>query len=316
MRYYITILLLALTTSCLFAQNPMGDKLFKQGMELQKTKTVAKQQQAIAKFKSAKVAYDSAEKKKNCDNAINTSNAIIKSLSNNNKTKKTRTESIQKTDEPVPTLVLSCNKLVFNNVSSPGKISILTNQKKWSAKIISKSTMNDFAVIKELYDTNELEITCVDNIGYKQREMVIEITAGRIKKNITIEQKGKPTNFYAGDTMIQISKKGGKKTVELYSNYNGAYDDNNAKNWHLISKPEWANVIPGEMKQKNLLKKITDAVTGKNLEEDAKPDIVTSIANIAILAIPKKSEEYEQGRKGEIILESGNKQITIVILQL
>ena len=60
-----------------------GDKLYSQGLELQKKQTVQSQKSAIAKFQSAKKLYDSAAKKKLCDDAIAVSNNIIKSISIN-----------------------------------------------------------------------------------------------------------------------------------------------------------------------------------------------------------------------------------------
>ena len=69
----------------LIVANPLmaqtsGDKLYSQGLELQKKQTVQSQKAAIAKFQSAKKLYDSAVKKKQCDDAIAVSNNIIKGL--------------------------------------------------------------------------------------------------------------------------------------------------------------------------------------------------------------------------------------------
>ena len=60
-----------------------GDRLYSQGLELQKKQTIQSQKSAIAKFQSAKKLYDSAAKKKQCDDAIAVSNNIIKTISTN-----------------------------------------------------------------------------------------------------------------------------------------------------------------------------------------------------------------------------------------
>lgn len=64
------VLLCMMTTSlCMFAQES-ADKLYLEGQRLQKTMTIASQDQAIAKFKSAKAIYKVATKKTMCDNQI------------------------------------------------------------------------------------------------------------------------------------------------------------------------------------------------------------------------------------------------------
>ena len=60
------------------AQN--GDKLFIDGQKLQQTMTVASQNAAIQKFKAAKVAYTTADKKKMCDNQIAICNKNISQI--------------------------------------------------------------------------------------------------------------------------------------------------------------------------------------------------------------------------------------------
>ena len=70
----------------IMAQNS-GDRLYSQGLELQKKQTVQAQKSAIAKFQSAKKLYDSAAKKKQCDDAIAVSNNIIKTISTNKRSK-------------------------------------------------------------------------------------------------------------------------------------------------------------------------------------------------------------------------------------
>lgn len=65
-----------------FSQNAQADKLYSEGLSLQKIMTVKSQKAAIAKFTSAKKLYDSAANKKKCDNAISKSKRIIKELEN------------------------------------------------------------------------------------------------------------------------------------------------------------------------------------------------------------------------------------------
>ena len=67
-RLYIIILVMCFPIG-INAQSA-GDRLFKQGQELQMKQNERSQNQAIAKFTAAKKAYDSADKKSMCDNQI------------------------------------------------------------------------------------------------------------------------------------------------------------------------------------------------------------------------------------------------------
>ena len=57
-----------------------ADKLYAQGVAYMKTMTVTSQNQAIATFKKAKVAYDSSVRKRLCDDMVTICNGIIKKL--------------------------------------------------------------------------------------------------------------------------------------------------------------------------------------------------------------------------------------------
>ena len=65
-----------------------GDRLFKQGQELQMKQNERSQNQAIAKFTAAKKAYDSADKKSMCDNQIKICKSNITTIRKNATTKK------------------------------------------------------------------------------------------------------------------------------------------------------------------------------------------------------------------------------------
>ena len=80
MKKFLSLLIAILfSTTLMFAQSS-GDKLYNQGLQLQKTMTIQSQNQAISKFNSAKKLYDSAAKKAQCDQAISVSRNIIAKL--------------------------------------------------------------------------------------------------------------------------------------------------------------------------------------------------------------------------------------------
>jgi len=89
-------LMLCFTVSATAQSN--ADKLFMEGQNLMKTMTVDKQQQAINKFKAAKIAYTPTEKKQMCDNQIDICNKNIQTIKANaksNKQKKQQAEESQ-----------------------------------------------------------------------------------------------------------------------------------------------------------------------------------------------------------------------------
>ena len=67
-RLLFTLLICCLSVS-LYAQSA-ADNEYAQGVQLMKTKTVEKQNEAIKKFSAAKIMYNTAEKKKKCNNMI------------------------------------------------------------------------------------------------------------------------------------------------------------------------------------------------------------------------------------------------------
>ena len=87
-----------------------GDKLFMEGQKLQQTRTIAAQNQAIKKFKAAKVVYTAAEKKTMCDNQIAICNSNIAALKNSNRPLKQG--SVEQEKEP--DFSLSSNEVVFD----------------------------------------------------------------------------------------------------------------------------------------------------------------------------------------------------------
>lgn len=76
----IFLLLVFVAMSANVCAQSAADKLFNEGIKLQKTRTEASQNAAIKKFKAAKISYDSAAKKKSCDTQISKCNKIIEEL--------------------------------------------------------------------------------------------------------------------------------------------------------------------------------------------------------------------------------------------
>lgn len=292
----LLILTLFILPISMYAQKA-ANNLYNKGIAAQKIMTIESQEEAIDFFTKAKKAYDSKANKAKCDAAIAKSEENKKNL--------------------VPdVLAIDTESLNFMDVSAPGYINVNTNREDWSVKLKSTEGGSDFAVAKKTEDGRQIKITCLDNKTYQNRTAIFEVTAGKLTKEIVVEQKGLHVNFavQTGMTSIECKKKGGSVSVIVGSDSKETYGENNSLNWHVISKPDWADVSGSLKKAKENLWDRIDRIF-KGTDESLVANGVISEANIMILRIDKNSDEYATGRIGEVILESGNKQITIKLLQ-
>ena len=315
MKTNIKLLLLCAIMSFsnpIMAQNS-GDRLYSQGLELQKRQTVQAQKSAIAKFQSAKKLYDSAAKKKQCDDAITVSNNIIKTISTNKKSKSS-SHTVKEAELKASVLELSNEKLQLDCERRSVIVNITTTESEWSVTPISNNNGMAFISVNQHSEERSFEIVCSANNSTKLRSQVIEVRAGDLKKTLVIEQSGKPIILSVEKTVVEFSSKGGSKSIEVYSNSDSSEEDNNKRNWKVISKPEWVNVIGEEYKKKGLFGKIGDAAKGllkKNSASTEDPSVVTSIMEIVVSSKSKSNPS----RSGEIVISSDGQQATIIVQQ-
>lgn len=290
-----------------------GDRLYSQGLELQKKQTVQSQKSAIAKFKSAKKLYDSAAKKKQCDDAIAVSNNIIKTISTN-KNSRGNSQSDKTTDLKTSVLELSNEKLQLDCERKSVTVSLTTTEVEWSVTPITNDDGEAFISVNQHKDEKKFEIVCSANISTRQRSQSIEVRAGELKKILTVEQSGVPIILSVEKTVIEFSSKGGSKSIEVYSNSDSVEEDNNNRNWKIVSKPEWVSVIGEEFKEKGFLRKLSDKAKGllkKGSASANAPSVITSVMKIVVASKPKN----ESSRNGDIVISSENQQATIIVQQ-
>lgn len=290
-----------------------GDRLYSQGLELQKKQTVQSQRSAIAKFKSAKKLYDSAAKKKQCDDAIAVSNNIIKSISINKATNG-NSQNVNNAELKTSVLELSNEKLQLDYESRSVSVNITTTEDEWSVTTIANDDGKAFVSVNQHRDEKSFEIVCPENSSTRQRSQSIEVRAGELKKIIIVEQSGKPTILSVEKTVVEFSSKGGSKSIEVYSNSDSLEDDNNNRNWKVVSKPEWVSVIGEEFKEKGFLGKLGDkakSLVKKGTVSAGDPSVVTSIMMIVVASKSKN----EPSRSGDIVINSENQQATIIVQQ-
>lgn len=320
-KYAIAICCLMLGIMETSAQTS-GDRLYNQGLELQKKQTIAAQNSAIAKFRSAKKLYDSAVKKKQCDNAVQVSLNIIQSLKRGtgSYSVKTRTNTgnnkyMPPAAEPETTLSLSNTRLTLDDDYKTVSVTVTTNVKEWSVAPVSNSDGTSFLSVNKDGENNTFEIVCPANNTTHKRSQEVEVVAGTAKKRVIVEQESKPVTLVAEKNLLEFPHKGGNKTIEIYCNSDIIVKENYDQNWKIISKPQWVEIVVEAKKNKNFLGKVadfaTDLVKG-NVSVADDPNIKTSTVKVVVSGISKKDSE---GRKGEIVLGSGKQHTTIMLIQ-
>ena len=266
-----------------------------------------------AQPESAKKLYDSAAKKKQCDDAIAVSNNIIKTISSN---KRSRGSSLNVKESELKTSVLelSNEKLQLDCERRSVTVNITTTETDWSITPISNNDGMAFISVIQHPEERSFEIICSSNNSTRRRTQVVEVRAGTLKKTLVVEQGGKPTILSVEKTVVEFGSKGGSKSLEVYSNSDSSEGDNNNRNWRVVSKPEWVNVIGEEFKEKGFLGKLTDTAKGlvkKNSASAEDPTVVTSVMRLVVSSKPKN----DSSRSGEIVISSENQQVTIIVQQ-
>ncbi len=315
---------------CVVAANAQssGDKLYNQGLALQKTMTKSAQNQAISKFQSAKKLYDSAAKKKQCDDAIAVSRGIISSLgsgggkgdrgsgggsSKNSGGSKQKIEK-QETREAA-TLTLSNKVFHPGQQASEMEVSVTTNQKEWSVAPIADRDGKSFVAVTKV-DDHIFKISVPFNPGADARTQYVQVTAGSAKEKVEVTQIGREIELTANKTSIKVGKKSKTEKIDIICNSDAEYSENYGNNWRVLSAPDWVRVVgeaPKKEESKGLFGKMVDM--GKDavskVSGSKEIDGVKSKAQIFIDPLPANLSS----RDGEIVIESGYKTFRIVVIQ-
>ena len=290
-----------------------GDRLYSQGLELQKKQTIQSQKSAIAKFQSAKKLYDSAVKKKQCDDAIAVSNSIIKTISTS-KNSRGNSQSAKTAELKTSVLELSNEKLQLDCERRTVTVSLTTTEAEWSVTPITNDDGGAFVSVNQHRDEKNFEIVCSANNSTRQRSQSVEVGAGELKKVLIVEQSGKPTILSVEKTVVEFSSKGGSKSLEVYSNSDSSEEENNNRNWKVVSKPEWVSVIGEEFKEKGFLGKLGDTAKGLVKKQSASAEDPSVVTSLMKLVVSSKSKN-DSSRSGEIVISSENQQATIIVHQ-
>lgn len=315
LKYFICSILLSMSINTNAQSN--GDKLFMEGQNLQKTMTVASQNAAIKKFQAAKVVYTTSDKKKMCDNQISICKSNISSLrGGRNKGNKNN----EKEEKPAVTLSLSQKEVVFDGAKG-GTFNIVVTAPTmdWNFNIPDGvGGLDNFAKVTRSSDAKSINIEVGENPTTLDRMQIVNVTNATSTEVLSILQTGKPVTLSTSSNEIEFGLKGGKKTIELYTNSDSIITSNNDLTWYIESRPDWLETNVEVKKDKSVFGKGLSALKGLvsgSASASQEADVKISNIKITVQPIPKSSPLYQKGRKGEIVFASQDKRYKINIVQ-
>lgn len=323
MKKFLSLLIaIFFSTTLMFAQSS-GDKLYNQGLQLQKTMTIQSQNQAISKFNSAKKLYDSKAKKDQCDHAISVSRNIIANLKSGGGGgsprgggkpggQTTKQEEVKVT----PKLDVSNSQFDVDLSSKKLTVNVNTNQSEWSVSTVSASDGSSFLTVKKTGDST-FDITVPQNYSAESREQKVMVTAGDLTRYVTVAQTGRHVDIDVNKKTLKFKEKGGDQKIDVSCNSDVSYEDNFNENWYVESKPAWIIVTINEKREKGFFSKMLDKgeelIKGKK-NEDA--SMIKSGITVTCSHLQPGTAEAFTGRKGNIVLRSGDSTVTIYVTQL
>ena len=196
---FTVVVLFALIALNVNAQSA-GDRLFAQGQKYQMTQTEKSQNLAIAKFRSASKAYDSATKKAMCNNQITICQNNIKTIrakaangGKRHKEKVKKTEEVEEKEsqqadperEPVK-LSLSVSSVEFKAAGKKNdnhEVTVNCNYDDWTY------TLPDW--VQAIKNGNRLLLTASPNDTESERSGTLTVTCDDTKAELMIYQKSK-----------------------------------------------------------------------------------------------------------------------------
>lgn len=210
----------------------VGDRLFHQGKQFQRTMTVASQNQAINKFSAAKVAYTTAADKSKCNSEIAVCKRNIASLNQKRtgsdkpptggtgkgtggtggkKGGKTGGYGNYVSDDVVPGLNISQDTIVFNAITASETAPTITVKAfplpdTWTFSY--PDTISWCKVERTDSTTLTFHLTAQNRTSTIPRSFEVNVKHGSEAKNITVLQKGKPVELSIEKNQVMFGKDG------------------------------------------------------------------------------------------------------------
>lgn len=305
----IVFCFMAIMATCAWGQRSSGDNLYREGQEYQKKMTIKSQQTAIEKFTAAKKLYDNTDNKQKCDDAIEVSKTIIREL----KKPKPKPDTPAPKEEKVE-LTLGVDTLNVDYDQREAAVSVSTTESSWTAIPLLPSEGDSFVTLTKDSSNKSVHVSCPENTSTEPRLQKVEIKSGDLFASFIVVQKGKPVVLDVSEVIVEINAKGSRKEIEVYCNSDKSYSSNGQLNWEVKSKPDWIMCVGEKTKQSGLLsnvyEKTRNVIAGKDkkgIPSDCKSSFLSILAD--------SKDKKAPSRSGDIIIESGNQRITILVKQ-
>lgn len=194
----ILFCLVMLCVSVYASAQSSGDKLFMEGQKFQQTQTIAAQNQAIKKFRAAKVVYTTADKKTMCDNQIKICENNIISLRQKSKPTETKVIVKESSDSVSVTQVAPPVKEVRRNVElslSETRLDFKCKPKEGATQSVNvKCNYDDWEISSQpewttVYTaTGKLSVEVTENETEEDRSGVIKVKCGEKEVDLVVNQ--------------------------------------------------------------------------------------------------------------------------------
>ena len=288
-----------------------ADKLFNEGQKLMEKGTRQSYALAIKKFKAAKALYATEAKKKLCDDQIR----LCKPSPTPNPKPKPKPEPT-----PEPAFAVSKNRIDFEGDKAGSlNIAVTAPSLDWQLNIPTGiAGEENFVKANRSNDAKSVDIVVDPNPTTINRQQTINVRLGAQKETITVVQSGKPVRLSSSENLVEVGLKGGKKSLEIYTNSDSTITSNNNLTWYIESKPGWVEITSEVQKKKGFLNKalnsINNIVSSTAVDAGA-ADTKTSDVKVIIQKVEKSDPAYLSGRTGEIVIASQDKKIRIMVQQ-
>ena len=301
--FRVVLFFFVLSVACpIYAQTSKGDQLFAEGQAFQKKKQY---QKAIAKYKAAKVAYTSPEKKQMCDDQIKLCKPGPVQTPKENEVEEKKKDS----------LVIAPKQITFEaGKESAVEISVVTGDSSWTAEASTRIYGDSaFITVKKTNDGKNLRIYPEANNTTLTRHQHIFVSTSECKDTVYVEQPGKIVTLRTSENLLNYKLKGGSKTIEVITNSDSIVASNNNEHWYVESKPDWieTNIDMSTQTSPTSLKGYLAKPTKTVLADDEK----SSKLSITVVPLLKSDSEYASGRKGEVIIAAQSKRYKIIVVQ-
>lgn len=313
LRLIIVTFFMCLSMS-VFAQ-ANADKLFNEGQKLMEKGTRQSYALAIKKFKAAKALYATDAKKKLCDDQIRLCKPSPASSSSKVKAKVETPEPA-----PAPAFAVSKKRIDFEGDKAGSlNIAVTAPSLDWQLNIPTGiAGEENFVKANRSNDAKSVDILVDPNPTTINRQQTINVSLGSQKETITVVQSGKTVRLSSSENLIEVGLKGGKKSLEIYTNSDSTITSNNNLTWYIESKPGWVELTSEVQKKKGFLNKalnsINSIVSSTSVDAGA-ADTKTSDVKVIINKVEKSDPAYLSGRSGEIVIASQDKKIRIMVQQ-